>query len=299
MIDRLCIFGVGLIGGSLAMGLRKAGLCQTIIGCSRSKNHLQRAQELGIIDDYSTNPAEAVKGADMVFLAVPLGAMHPILAQIKDHLAEQVIITDGGSAKQSVKEAAEAVFGSLPPRFILGHPIAGREKSGVEAAIDHLYQDRKIILTPVSDSDQTAIDKVTAMWEACGASVECLDVKVHDQILAATSHLPHILAYELVATLVDCEESDRVFNYAAGGFQDFTRIASSDPVMWRDICIENKTAVLNMIDLFENRLKNLKVMINHQDGDAIVEEFSLAKTARDKMLLSNRKHKDNNNKDNQ
>lgn len=284
MINRLCIFGVGLIGGSLAMSLKKAGVCKHIVGCSRTESHLKRAKELGIIDEYSTSPAEAVKGADVVFLSVPLGAMQIILEQIKDHLADDVIITDGGSAKQSVKEAAEAVFGQLPPYFILGHPIAGREKSGVDAAIDNLYEDHKVILTPVSDSYQHAVEKVTSMWQACGATVETLDVEIHDQILAATSHLPHILAYELVATLAECEESERVFNYAAGGFQDFTRIASSDPVMWRDVCLENKTAVLDMIVQFENKLGGLKAMIEQQDGDAILKEFLMAKMARDRML---------------
>ena len=284
VIDRLCIFGVGLIGGSLAISLRNAGFCKQIIGCSRSESHLQQAQALGIIDEYTVVPSEAVKNADVVFLAVPLGAMQSILAQIKDHIPAQAIITDGGSAKQSVKEAAESVFGELPAHFILGHPIAGREKSGVNAAIDRLYENRKVILTPVSNTNQAALEKTTAMWQACGAIVETMSVTSHDKILAATSHLPHILAYELVATLVECEERERVFDYAAGGFQDFTRIASSDPVMWRDICLENKTAVLEMISQFENRLERLKGMINNKEGDAIVKEFSLAKTARDDML---------------
>ncbi len=284
MINRLCIFGVGLIGGSLAMALRKAGYCKEVIGCSRNETHLLEAQELGVIDEFTTDPVDAVKNADVIFLSVPLAAMQPILERIKDHIPEQAIITDGGSAKGCVKQAAEDVFGSLPSRFILGHPIAGREKSGVSAAIDDLYQHRKVILTPAEHTDPEALATIKHMWENTGATVELLGVKEHDQILAATSHLPHILAFELVSTLSNSAVSDNVFNYAAGGFQDFTRIASSDPVMWRDICLQNKDAVLGMLGEFEERLTKLKRQIRDDDAEAILQSFTAAKMARDEAV---------------
>jgi prephenate dehydrogenase len=284
MIKRLCVFGVGLIGGSLALALRQSGFCEEIIGCSRDEAHLLQAKELGVIDDYSLHPEEAVKQADLVFLSVPLGAMQPILEKIKDHLPAEAIITDGGSAKGCVKQAAEVVFGELPPRFILGHPIAGREKSGVTAAIDDLYQQRKTILTPVDNTDAEALTTVIEMWQSAGAIVEQLGVEEHDQILAATSHLPHVLAYELVTTLSHSAVSDNVFNYAAGGFEDFSRIASSDPVMWRDICLENKQALLGMITEFEQHLDQLKNHIVQGDGDAILRLFTDAKITRDSVI---------------
>ena len=283
MIKRLCIFGVGLIGGSLALALRKAGFCQEIMGCSRNEAHLLQAKELGVIDKYTLSPKEAVKQADLIFLSVPLGVVQPILQQIKDYLPANVIITDGGSAKGCVKQAAKAVFGELPQRFILGHPIAGREKSGVSAAIDDLYQSRKVILTPVENTDPEALTTIVNMWQSAGAIVEQLGVEEHDQILAATSHLPHVLAYELISTLSHSAVSDNVFNYAAGGFEDFSRIASSDPVMWRDICLENKQALLGMITEFEQHLDQLKSHIINDNGEAILQVFSEAKATRDRV----------------
>ena len=291
MIKRLCIFGVGLIGGSLAMALRNAGKCEQVIGCSRNAEHLKQAQELGVIDEYTTHPAEAVRDADVIFLSVPLGAMQPILENIKDHIPEHAIITDGGSAKGCVKQAAVNTFGDIPARFVLGHPIAGREKSGVSAAIDNLYQQRKVILTPVESingsnaTDPDALATITKMWQSTGATVELLGVEEHDQILAATSHLPHILAFELVSTLSNSAVSNNVFNYAAGGFQDFTRIASSDPVMWRDICLENKDAILGMLGEFEGRLTTLKKHMVENNSDAILQSFGDAKAARDKAVI--------------
>lgn len=286
MIKRLCIFGVGLIGGSLALSLKKAGFCEEIIGCSRNEAHLQQAMDLGVIDQFTTDPAQAVTDADIIFFSVPLGAMQPILEQIKDHISTQTIITDGGSAKGCVKAAAEAVFGALPPHFILGHPIAGREKSGVSAAIDNLYDQRKVILTPVKNSDPEAVAAITEMWQITGAIVEQLGVEEHDQILAATSHLPHILAYEFVTTLSQTAVSDNVFNYAAGGFQDFSRIASSDPVMWRDICIQNKQALLEIITEFEGHLHELKQHIKGENGEAVLQRFSSAKEIRDNAIAN-------------
>lgn len=285
MIKQITIFGVGLIGGSLAMALNKAGFCEKIIGCSRNREHLQQAVELGVIDQFTTDPRLAVENADLIFLSVPLGAMASILAQIKDYIPEHAIITDGGSAKMSVKQAAEQAFdGKLPSTFVLGHPIAGREKSGVGAAVVDLYQDRKVILTPVADTNPEALATVTKMWQTAGAIVETLNVEEHDLTLAATSHLPHVLAYELVSTLAQSDVSADIFRYAAGGFQDFTRIASSDPVMWRDICLENRDAILTMLDEFTDNLQVLRKDIAESNAEAIYEEFSLAKDARDQAM---------------
>ncbi len=266
------------------MALRKAGFCHSIIGCSRNESHLQQAKQLGVIDEYTTNPAEAVRDTDIIFLAVPLGAMQTVLCSIKDHLASHTIITDGGSAKACVKQAAEAVFGELPPHFVPGHPIAGREKSGVNAAIDSLYQNRRVILTPTETTDCNALNTVIQMWQATGAKVEQLGIEEHDQVLAATSHLPHLLAFQLVSTLAHSEVTEDIFKYAAGGFEDFSRIASSDPVMWRDICLQNKTAILSMLDRFESGLSALKQYIEHEDGDKILTIFQKAKAARDRAI---------------
>jgi prephenate dehydrogenase len=285
MINRLVIFGVGLIGGSLAMALRKANYCQTIVGCSRREEHLQQAKDLGVIDCFTTDPVAAVAGADVIFLATPLSAMQAILAQIKDHIEPYAIITDGGSAKESVQRAAENVFGGkIPANFVLGHPIAGREKSGVSAAIADLYQHKKVILTPVQSTAPEALQAVRSMWEVTGAVVETLAVQQHDYILAATSHLPHILAYELVSTLAHSEVSDDIFRYAAGGFQDFTRIASSDPVMWRDICLENKVAILRVLDEFQQNLAGLRQHIEQGNGSSLLTSFEQAKRERDRIL---------------
>ncbi|HIO91328.1 MAG TPA: prephenate dehydrogenase/arogenate dehydrogenase family protein [Leucothrix mucor] len=284
MIRQLTIFGVGLIGGSLALALKKAGYCEQVVGCSRSAEHLQRAVDLGVIDRYTLDPAAAVKGADMILLAVPMGAMQMVFASIADHLEDDAVITDAGSAKGSVVSAAQAAFGEVPTRFVPGHPIAGREKSSVEAAIADLYIDHKVILTPLESTDINAVKKVREMWEVTGAEVETLEVKQHDAVLAATSHLPHILAFSFVNSLSESAVSDEVFHYIAGGFKDFSRIASSDPVMWRDICLENKQAVLTALDDFQQNLADLADMIVEEDGDALLEAFMHAKTVRDKHV---------------
>ena len=284
MIRQLTIFGVGLIGGSLALALKKAGYCEQVVGCSRSAEHLERAVDLGAIDRYSLDPKEAVKGADMILLAVPMGAMQTVFESIADHLEEGAVITDAGSAKGSVVAAAKAAFGDVPPQFVPGHPIAGREKSSVEAAIADLYIDHKVILTPLENTNTDALKKVRKMWEVVGAEVETLEVGQHDAVLAATSHLPHILAFSFVNSLSESAVNDKVFNYIAGGFKDFSRIASSDPVMWRDICLENKQAVLTALNDFQQNLADLSDLIIEENGDALLEAFTHAKTVRDKHV---------------
>ncbi|UOG90801.1 MAG: prephenate dehydrogenase/arogenate dehydrogenase family protein [Candidatus Thiothrix sulfatifontis] len=286
MIKKLVIFGVGLIGGSLALALRQANACQMIVGCSRNAEHLQKAVELGVIDSFSLDPAEAVRDADMVLLAVPMGAMRHLLQQIKPALPAGAILTDAGSTKGSIVAEVAQVFGADFTRFVPGHPIAGREKSGVEAAIPDLYLNRRVILTPQAHTDADAVAKVEAMWRVTGALLEQMPVELHDQVLAATSHLPHLLAFSLVDTLLRMPQREDILRYAAGGFRDFTRIASSDPVMWRDICLTNKTAILEVIAVFQRNLDEFAALIDAQDAEALQQRMASAKQARDSYIAS-------------
>jgi prephenate dehydrogenase len=284
MIHRLAVIGVGLIGGSLARALRAAGQVEEVVGCGRSLANLERAVELGVIDRFCQDPGDAVAAADMVFLAVPVGAMAPIFSAVKGHLTEEAVMTDGGSVKGSVVSDAIGAFGSLPPRFVPGHPIAGTENSGVEASFAGLFDHRRVILTPLPETEPAAIDKVTAMWKACGAEVTCMGVRHHDEILAGTSHLPHMLAFGLVDVLARMRENNEIFRYAAGGFRDFTRIASSNPVMWRDICIANREALGGMLADFSAEMADLADTIRRGDGDHLLEIFQRAKAARDRFV---------------
>ena len=281
MIERLCVIGVGLIGGSLARALRDAGHVREIVGASRNPVHLQRAVELGVIDRFDTDLASAVQGADMIFVSVPLGAMGAVFQSIRNALADGAVVTDGGSVKASVVADISEAIGEIPSWFVPGHPIAGTEQSGVDASFSELYKDRRVILTPLTETDATAVSRVRAMWEAVGATVSEMDVTHHDEVLAATSHLPHVLAYTLVESLARMSEQREIFEYAAGGFRDFTRIASSDPVMWRDICLANGEALLNMLERFNRDLASLSEAIRASDGDRILQIFSEAKSARD------------------
>jgi len=284
MIERLCVIGVGLIGGSLARALRDAGFCRQVVGAGRNPKNLQTAVDLGVIDRYETDLALAVAGADMVLVSVPLGAMATVFSAIKGHLAEDAVVTDAGSAKGGVIEAVTQAFNGLPPAFVPGHPIAGTEQSGVEASFASLYKDRRVILTPLPETDSQAIDRVRDMWEAAGAHVVIMDPVHHDAVLAATSHLPHVLAYTLVESLTRLGDNGEVFDYAAGGFRDFTRIASSDPVMWRDICLANGDAIQLMIEHFVTDLQELTTAIQNRDGQQLLELFTSAKAARDRYV---------------
>ncbi|MDH3980958.1 MAG: prephenate dehydrogenase/arogenate dehydrogenase family protein [Gammaproteobacteria bacterium] len=284
MIKRLCIIGTGLIGGSLARALRAAGYCEEVIGAGRDAGHLRQAVELGVIDRFETDLARAVDGADMVLVAVPLGAMQDVFATIRGHLAEDAVLTDAGSAKGSVIDAAQAAFGEVPANFVPGHPIAGTERSGVEASFAELYRDRRVILTPLPVTDAAATDRVRAMWEAAGAAVVEMEPAHHDEVLAATSHLPHVLAFALVESLARMHDNQEIFEFAAGGFRDFTRIASSDPLMWRDICLSNSAAVHAMIERFTGDMQVLDAAVQEQDGERILEIFRSAKAARDRFV---------------
>ena len=284
MINRLAIVGVGLIGGSLALALKQAGAVGHVAGCGRNQKNLDKAVQLGVIDSYEESISDAVKGADIVVLAVPLGAMQSVFVQIKDVIGDATVITDVGSAKQSVVDIASANLGPRIGQFVPGHPIAGTEKSGVEAGFASLYQNRRVILTPLDSTDPAAIARIDAMWRQCGASVEYLGVGHHDKVLAATSHLPHMLAYALVNYLSRLNDHEEIFNYAAGGFRDFTRIASSDPVMWRDICISNGDALLTLIEGYKNELDQVSAAIRDADHEHLLQLFGKAKSERDSLI---------------
>jgi prephenate dehydrogenase len=284
LIHRLAIIGVGLIGGSLARALRAAGEVGEVVGCGRTLPNLRQAVQLGVIDRFTQNPGDAVRDADMVFLAVPLGAIAGVFRGIKSALSDNAVVTDGGSVKGSVIADARLVFGDVPPWLVPGHPIAGTENSGVGASFAELYRERRVILTPTANTDPVATARVERMWRVCGAAVTHMDVRHHDEVLAATSHLPHMLAYSLVDSLARMKENDEIFRYAAGGFRDFTRIASSNPVMWRDICIANRDALRVMLKRFADELHGLADALDDADGESLLRIFERAKAARDRYV---------------
>lgn len=283
-IERLAVIGVGLIGGSFARALRELGAVGRVVGCGRDPVHLAQARELGVIDEVATDPGRAVRGADFVLVAVPVGAMQPVFAAMRDDLSPEAVITDAGSTKGSVITAAEAGFGTLPGGFVPGHPIAGTEHSGVAASLPGLFRDRRVILTPTAATEPAALARVRAAWETVGGRVTEMDAAHHDEVLAATSHLPHVLAYSLVDTLARMAERTEIFEYAAGGFADFTRIASSSPEMWTDIVAANETALLPVLERFIGDLQKLRTAIAEDDREAIRACFDRAKAAREKNV---------------
>ena len=285
LIRRLCVIGVGLIGGSLARALRERGEVAEVVGAGRHEENLRAAVRLGVVDRYDTDPVRAVIGADMVVVAVPLGAIEAVLRAIVPRLSPDAVVTDVGSAKGSVVADVERVYGQIPPNFVPGHPIAGTEKSGVEASFSTLFQRRRVILTPLAETAAFAHQLVKRMWELTGAEVVDMGVRHHDAVLAATSHLPHMLAYTLVDTLARLDDRAEIFRYAAGGFRDFTRIASSDPRMWHDICVANREQLLEMLTLFSADLAQLTEAIRSDDRAAILAAFQRAKRARDNLYL--------------
>ncbi len=282
MNNRLCIIGVGLIGGSLARDLRREKLVGEVVGASRKASNLKRALELGVIDRYHTDIGTAVNGADMVVVAVPLGAMTDVFQALKGKLDDGAVVTDVGSAKGSVLKAAADAFGAVPDFLVPAHPIAGTEHSGVDASLEGLFKDRMVIITPAPETRADALEKVRTMWRATGAKVTEMEVAHHDEVLAATSHLPHMLAYTLVDVLGRMEERVEIFRYAAGGFRDFTRIASSDPQMWHDICFANRDALVHALEHFSDDLSEAIDAIRRGDSDAIKSLFTRAKALRDR-----------------
>ena len=287
LINNLCVIGTGLIGGSFCLALKQVGACKNITGAGRSEETLQKAQQLKIIDAYETDIMKAVKDADVIFVSVPLGATQTVFEKIEAGLKQagnqHAVITDAGSSKVRVQQMANNVFGVNARRFVAGHPIAGTENSGPGAAFPELYKNRRVILTPTDNTDEDAIKLVTTLWQKTGASVETMDAEHHDKVLAATSHLPHVLAFGLVHCLESMDDVEDIFRFAAGGFRDFTRIASSDPVMWRDICLNNQEPILEMMQRYREELDMLYNALESADGEKLIEVFQHAKNTRDKF----------------
>ena len=287
LFKRIAIIGLGLIGGSLAAAVRSNGLAQVVVGADKRPEETELGKELGVIDEVARSIQEAVQGADLVVLAVPVRAIRAVLEELRPWLGEDAILTDVGSTKTSFVEDVKAVFGELPGNIIPGHPIAGSEKSGIRAASPELFRNHKVILTPGEAVAGSDVARLKALWEGCGATVLTMSVAYHDEVLAATSHLPHLIAFSLVDTLAGEDENLDIFRYAAGGFRDFTRIAASDPVMWHDIFLSNRDAVLRVIDHFSHDLDRLRTAIADQDSATLLQVFSRAKAAREhfsKML---------------
>nr|WP_239482104.1 bifunctional prephenate dehydrogenase/3-phosphoshikimate 1-carboxyvinyltransferase [Pseudomonas insulae] len=280
-MGRLVVVGLGLIGGSFAKGLREKGLFREVVGVDLDTESRRLAVELGVVDRCETELSAACVGADVIQLAVPILAMEKVLAELAKLDLTGVVLTDVGSAKGNVLKAARAAFGDMPARFVPGHPIAGSEQSGVEAAKAGLFRRHKVILTPLPATDPTALACVDQLWRALGADVEHMDVEHHDEVLAATSHLPHLLAFGLVDSLAKRSENLEIFRYAAGGFRDFTRIAGSDPVMWHDIFLANRQAVLRTLDAFREDLDALRAAVDAGDGHGLLGVFTRARFARE------------------
>ena len=288
MIDTLCIVGTGLIGGSLARDLKRLGEVRKVVGSSRRTANLRRAVDLGVIDRFDVDVARAAAGADMVVVAVPLGAVPAVFERIRDAVREDAIITDVGSAKGSVVAAARAALGSRLSRFVPAHPVAGTEDSGVDASVERLFERRRVIVTPIAETDSDALARVSTMWRTVGSEVIEMDVAHHDQVLAATSHLPHMLAYTLVDMIGCMKERTEILRYAAGGLRDFTRVASSDPQMWHDICLANRDAMVDVLDRFGSELNRLTDAVRRGDGEFVRSVFTRSKSIRDEYIRSGR-----------
>lgn len=279
-MKKIVIFGVGLIGGSVALALKKAGSSAQITGVGRSTESLQTALNLGVIDVASSDVANAVKDADLILIATPVAQTPAILKAVKPHLAPSTIITDAGSTKSDVLAYAQDVLGTQAKQFVGGHPIAGAEKSGVSAATADLYSNKNVVITPIQDNSPDAIQQVKKLWQSCGANVSEMSAATHDSIFAAVSHLPHLLAFALVDDIASRPNSEQLFGFAASGFRDFTRIAGSHPEMWRDISLANKTALLSELNAYQAELAQLKQLLENEDGAGLQALFERASTAR-------------------
>jgi prephenate dehydrogenase len=286
MFNKLCIIGVGLIGGSIARAARQRKLSETIVGFGRDSDlvNLQVAKDLNLIDGYSLDIAEAVANADCIVIATPVGAIESVFASLKPVWNEKTIYTDVGSTKANVIAAAEQVFGSVPENLVPAHPIAGAEQNGVNASVDSLFVGKRLIITPDKATNPDAVQRIKAFWEALGAKVAVMEAEHHDAVLAATSHLPHILAFALVDMLGHRDEKSEIFQYAAGGFRDFTRIASSDPTMWRDICMANKDEIMPLIQQLKAELDKIEQLLGNSDSEQLFNTFTYANKARKRFL---------------
>jgi prephenate dehydrogenase len=279
-VNKLVICGVGLIGGSLARALKAVDAVDEVVGVGRSEASLARACELGVIDRAATSMEAAVRAADIVVLAAPVAQTPALLAAIRPHLGGNTLVTDAGSTKSDAVAAARATLGDDAWRFVPGHPIAGAELSGVDAAKADLYRDRRVVLCPQPDNRIEDVARVRAMWEAAGARVSEMSEMQHDRVFASVSHLPHVLSYALIAQILDAPDAALKFGFAGGGFRDFTRIAASNPEMWRDICVANRDALLAELDGYLATLGTLRQLIDAGDGAGLEAVFARTSQAR-------------------
>lgn len=280
MFGKVVIVGVGLIGGSFALGLKAAGAAKAIVGMGRTHDVAARALQLGLVDAVATSAQEAMQGADLVLVAAPVAQTGPILSQLLPYLEPQTIITDAGSTKCDVVAAARAVLGERIAQFVPGHPIAGRESNGPDAALAGLYRGKKTVLTPLPENSPEAVERVASAWRTCGAIIHQLSAEEHDRVFAAVSHLPHLLAYALVDDIAAKPHADLLFQYAASGFRDFTRIAGSSPEMWRDISLANRDALLTELDAYLAQLTKLRATLAASDGAGLEAVYANAQRAR-------------------
>lgn len=284
MLDTLAVIGVGLIGGSFARALKAAAAFRRVVGIDRDQKNLDEALRLGVIDEAARTVAEGVAAADMVFVAVPVCSIAQVVAAAAPHLKHGAVVTDGGSVKEEIVTVCEPLM-RPGTSFVGGHPIAGTEHSGAAASFATLFEKRRCILTPTASTDRDALSLVRSAWEAAGSCVEYMDARAHDRVFAAVSHLPHMVAYALVhAVDRSAEQEENILAFSAGGFRDFTRIASSDPVMWRDIAVMNRSALLDMLDCHQAEVESLRERIAAGDADWLEEYFTTSKRLRDSIM---------------
>jgi len=281
---RLAVIGVGLIGGSFALALKQARLASQVIGAGRSEANLRLALERGAIDSIAPDARAAARDADVILVAAPVAQFEQVFKEIASALSPNAIVSDAGSTKRDVIAAARRALGADLARFVPGHPIAGAEKSGAGAASAELFRGRRVILTPLPENAPQTVEKIQKLWAGCGANVTRMDADEHDSVLAAVSHLPHVLAYALVHEVAKRENAEQLFSLAAGGFRDFTRIASSHPQMWRDICLANRDRIVEEMDRYAGKLAQFRSLIGKGDGAALERLFAEAREARDQWL---------------
>ncbi|HEY9102253.1 prephenate dehydrogenase [Chitinimonas sp.] len=280
MLNKLVVIGVGLIGGSFALDLRRAGLVREVIGVGRSRENLERALQLGVVDAISQDAAEAVRGADMVLLATPVGQMGPVLASIAASLPRAALVSDGGSTKRDVAALYRQYLGDSLDRCVPAHPIAGSDLSGAAAARYSLFEQRKVVLCPLPETSPEASERVAALWRSCGAEVLALSPEQHDAVFAAVSHLPHLLAFAYMNAVLARDDAETCLSLAASGFRDFTRIAGSHPEMWRDIAMANRDGLLRDLQAYRAQLDDTIALLEAQDAEGLAERFDRASAAR-------------------
>lgn len=283
-LGRVAVIGVGLIGGSFALALKAAKACTEVVGVGRDPSNMRSALELGVVDRIASDAREAVRDAGLVVLAAPMAQFPGIFAAIAPALRGDAIVTDVGSTKRDAILAARNFLGDAIGLYVPAHPIAGAERSGAAAARADLFRDRRVILTPLPENPPAAVEVITAAWQLCGARITRMEPEQHDALLGAVSHLPHVLAYALVHEFAGRQDAADLFALAGGGFRDFTRIASSHPEMWRDICVVNRDTILSELDRYVAKLDSIRAMIASGDGPALEQVFASAKAARDQWI---------------